>query len=71
MRHLSPRGVWELTCHHADYAVVIIMGVFVFASTSWMVSARKWFHGPIKNIENGVETSKADESEYTETGDGR
>ncbi|KAH7910463.1 amino acid/polyamine transporter I [Hygrophoropsis aurantiaca] len=35
-----------------NYAVVIIMGVFVFASVSWVVSARKWFHGPIKNIDD-------------------
>ncbi|KAG2754882.1 amino acid transporter [Suillus brevipes Sb2] len=34
-----------------NYAVVIIMGVFVFASISWVVSAHKWFHGPIKNID--------------------
>ncbi|KAH7926011.1 amino acid transporter [Leucogyrophana mollusca] len=35
-----------------NYAVVIIMGVFVFASVSWIVSARYWFHGPIKNIDD-------------------
>ncbi|KAH0836847.1 amino acid/polyamine transporter I [Lanmaoa asiatica] len=34
-----------------NYAVVIIMGVFIFASISWVVSAHKWFHGPIKNID--------------------
>ncbi|KAH9925378.1 amino acid transporter [Epithele typhae] len=31
-----------------NYAVVIIMGVFFFASISWVVSARKWFEGPVK-----------------------
>jgi hypothetical protein len=36
----------------ADYAVVIIGAVFAFASVSWMVSARKWFHGPIKTSDN-------------------
>lgn len=36
----------------ADYAVVIIMAVFVFASVSWMVSARKWFTGPIVNVDD-------------------
>lgn len=35
-----------------NYAVVIIMGVFFFASISWVVSAHKWFHGPIKNIDD-------------------
>jgi len=34
-----------------NYAVVIVMAVFIFASISWVVSARKWFHGPIKNID--------------------
>ncbi|KAG1823136.1 amino acid/polyamine transporter I [Suillus variegatus] len=35
-----------------NYAVVIIMGVFIFASISWIFSAHKWFHGPIKNIDD-------------------
>ncbi|KAG2144321.1 amino acid transporter [Suillus clintonianus] len=35
-----------------NYAVVIIMGVFFFASISWIVSAHKWFHGPIKNVDD-------------------
>jgi hypothetical protein len=26
------------------------MGVFIFASISWVVSAHKWFKGPIKTI---------------------
>ncbi|OBZ70417.1 putative amino-acid permease PB24D3.02c [Grifola frondosa] len=34
-----------------NYAVVIIMAVFLFASISWVVSARKWFTGPIKNVD--------------------
>ncbi|KAN0088292.1 Amino acid/polyamine transporter I [Tylopilus felleus] len=34
-----------------NYAVVIIMGVFIFASVSWVVSAHKWFHGPIINVD--------------------
>ncbi|KAI0782545.1 amino acid transporter [Abortiporus biennis] len=33
-----------------NYAVVIVMAVFIFASISWIVSARKWFHGPISNV---------------------
>ncbi|KAF9224127.1 amino acid transporter [Gyrodon lividus] len=41
-----------VTAQGMNYAVVIIMGVFVFASISWVVSARKWFHGPIKNIDD-------------------
>jgi len=34
-----------------NYAVVIIMGVFVFATASWIISAHKWFIGPVKTID--------------------
>ncbi|KAH9919732.1 amino acid permease-domain-containing protein [Fomitopsis serialis] len=34
-----------------NYAVVIIMAVFIFASISWIVSARKWFKGPVTTVE--------------------
>jgi len=40
-----------------NYAVVIILGVFAFASISWILSARKWFHGPIKNIDTAGSAS--------------
>ncbi|KAH7918273.1 amino acid transporter [Leucogyrophana mollusca] len=33
-----------------NYAVVVIVGMFVFASLYWVVSARRWFHGPISNL---------------------
>lgn len=38
-----------------NYAVVIIMGVFIFASASWVLSAHKWFHGPVRNIDDDGE----------------
>jgi len=44
-----------------NYAVVIIGGVFVLASTWWLVSARKWFHGPVPNVD--VEPSVTDYDE--------
>jgi hypothetical protein len=31
---------------------VIIMVVFIFASLSWLFSARHWFHGPIRTVED-------------------
>ena len=34
-----------------DYAIVIIMAVFIFASVWWVVSARKWFKGPVRTVE--------------------
>ena len=33
-----------------DYAVVILFGVFMLSTLSWVLSARKWFKGPIPNI---------------------
>ncbi|KAI0036099.1 amino acid/polyamine transporter I [Vararia minispora EC-137] len=33
-----------------NYAVVIIGAVFVFSGISWILSARKWFKGPVPNI---------------------
>jgi len=35
-----------------NYAVLIIGAVFAFAAISWIVSAHKWFHGPIRNIDD-------------------
>ncbi|KAL0954082.1 hypothetical protein HGRIS_005229 [Hohenbuehelia grisea] len=44
-----------------NYAVVIIMGVFVFATLWWILSARHWFHGPIKNVDDASSTQSAPE----------
>ncbi|KIJ21037.1 amino acid-polyamine-Organocation superfamily protein [Paxillus involutus ATCC 200175] len=41
-----------VTAPEMNYAVVILMGVFAFASISWVVSARHWFQGPVKNIDD-------------------
>jgi hypothetical protein len=30
------------------------MAVFIFASVSWIVSAHKWFIGPVKTIDEGA-----------------
>ncbi|TFY77579.1 hypothetical protein EWM64_g6432, partial [Hericium alpestre] len=38
------------TADAMNYSVVIIMSVFIFAAGSWIVSARKWFTGPISNL---------------------
>ncbi|KZT69568.1 amino acid transporter [Daedalea quercina L-15889] len=34
-----------------NYTVVIIMAVFLFAGGSWIISARKWFVGPLPNVD--------------------
>ena len=39
---------WDMV---VDYAIVIIMAVFAFASVWWVVSARKWFKGPVRTVE--------------------
>ncbi|KII85987.1 hypothetical protein PLICRDRAFT_44440 [Plicaturopsis crispa FD-325 SS-3] len=33
-----------------NFAIVIIAAVFVFAAGSWVLSAHKWFRGPIVNV---------------------
>ncbi|EKM79742.1 hypothetical protein AGABI1DRAFT_113049 [Agaricus bisporus var. burnettii JB137-S8] len=33
-----------------NYAVVIVLAVFVLSALSWITSAHKWFHGPVPNI---------------------
>jgi len=45
------------TAQGMNYSVVIIMGVFIFASLSWIFSARKWFRGPVRNIDDSPTTS--------------
>ncbi|KAF9445829.1 amino acid transporter [Macrolepiota fuliginosa MF-IS2] len=40
-----------------NYTVVIISGVFFLSSLSWILSARKWFRGPVPNI-TGDEVEK-------------
>ncbi|KAF8652589.1 hypothetical protein AX16_004310 [Volvariella volvacea WC 439] len=56
------------TVHDSDemnYAVVLVMGVFLFASASWIVSARHWFTGPVRTLEDepGAFTTPSDEKE--------
>lgn len=42
-----------------NYAVVIVMAVFLFASISWIFSARKWFTGPITTVEKNVQEKES------------
>ncbi|KAH9948734.1 amino acid transporter [Amylocystis lapponica] len=50
------------TAETMNYAVVLIMAVFIFASVSWIVSARRWFTGPISNV-NESATPTLDEKQ--------
>jgi hypothetical protein len=43
-----------------DYSVVIIMSVFIYASLSWVISARKWFKGPIRNLSDDSSLDEKD-----------
>ena len=45
-----------------DYGVVIILSMFLFASISWIFSARHWFTGPIPNIDR-TESESENENE--------
>ena len=49
-----------------DYSVVIIMGVFVFASLSWLLSARHWFIGPVRTIDETSSQSSLQEEKSQE-----
>ncbi|KXN84940.1 hypothetical protein AN958_11882 [Leucoagaricus sp. SymC.cos] len=33
-----------------NYALVIVLGVFMLSALSWILSARKWFQGPMPNL---------------------
>ncbi|KAJ7230536.1 amino acid transporter, partial [Mycena pura] len=37
-----------------NYAVLIVMFVFIFASISWVASAHKWFNGPVRTVEEAM-----------------
>ena len=52
MLHVIFGTIRLLTNVPQDYSVVIIMGVFIFASLSWVLSARKWFTGPVRTIDD-------------------
>ncbi|KAJ7489313.1 amino acid transporter [Mycena latifolia] len=45
-------GAQTTTAEKMHYSVVIVMVVFLFASVSWVTSAHKWFHGPVRNIDD-------------------
>ncbi|KAH7928394.1 amino acid transporter [Leucogyrophana mollusca] len=49
-----------------NYAFVIIVAVFLFASLSWIFSARHWFTGPIPNIDG---PKRPESSSYEEKQD--
>ncbi|EPT00229.1 hypothetical protein FOMPIDRAFT_1030520 [Fomitopsis schrenkii] len=40
-----------------NYAVLLIMAVFIFACSSWILSARKWFTGPLPNVNDTSTTA--------------
>ncbi|CCL99204.1 uncharacterized protein FIBRA_01219 [Fibroporia radiculosa] len=58
---LSFPTVQIATAETMNYAVVIIMAVFIFASCSWIISARRWFVGPLPNIDDGSTVASLDE----------
>ncbi|KAJ6485804.1 amino acid/polyamine transporter I [Mycena sanguinolenta] len=43
------------TAASMNYAVLIVGSVFVFATISWVTSAHKWFHGPVRNVDDSVD----------------
>ncbi|KAJ7355686.1 amino acid transporter [Mycena albidolilacea] len=51
---LFPPGQ-ETTADSMNYAVLIVGSVFIFATLSWVISAHKWFHGPVRNVDDLTE----------------
>jgi hypothetical protein len=48
--------------------VVLIGAVFIFATASWVLSAHKWFKGPIPNISDDSSTDKVlQEEKFSDT----
>ena len=39
------------------------MGVFVFASLSWVFSAHKWFRGPVRTVDDSRDTEELKEKD--------
>jgi len=54
----------SVTAKSMNYAVVIITAVFIFASVSWVISAHKWFIGPIKTITRSQDSTPAEEKRH-------
>jgi len=52
--------VLPTTASNMNYSVVIIMSVFIYASLSWVISARKWFKGPIRNLSDDSSLDEKD-----------
>ncbi|TRM58833.1 amino acid/polyamine transporter I [Schizophyllum amplum] len=44
-----------VTAEEMNYSVVLIMAVFIFASLSWVLSARRWFKGPVRTVDDSNE----------------
>lgn len=50
-------GLTTMIHVYQDYAVVIIGGIFVFAGGWWIISAHKWFSGPVVSIDTPPKNS--------------
>ena len=61
----SPLGIpWNdgfaLDNGAVQYAPVVVFGVILVVGLWWLVSARKWFTGPISNVEKPVESTSTE-----------
>ncbi|KAI0757947.1 amino acid permease-domain-containing protein [Fomes fomentarius] len=56
------------TAETMNHAVVLIVGVLVFASLSWIFSTRRWFKGPVRTIDDAqVGSSEEGDEKEMET----
>ncbi|KAI7843794.1 hypothetical protein COHA_002692 [Chlorella ohadii] len=48
--------VYPVTNTNFNYAVVMLGGTIVLSMIAWFISARKWFKGPVRNVDMGNKT---------------
>ncbi|KAL4426983.1 hypothetical protein ABPG77_009544 [Micractinium sp. CCAP 211/92] len=47
---------YPVTNKNLNYASVMLVGTIALAMIAWVVSARKWFKGPVRNVDTGNKT---------------
>lgn len=47
---------YPVTNKNLNYAAVMLVGTIALAMIAWVVSARKWFKGPVRNVDTGNKT---------------
>lgn len=51
-----PLYSYPVNSTNMNYACVMLGGTMLLSAIAWIVSARKWFKGPVRNVDNGNKT---------------